>query len=184
MNERYFYHVVTEKPMKGGQIIRFDHNHFNGVYDRVMACKKILDGQKAIDPLEKFIQNNLEYWAVRTYRELALEKVRKEKYPNYPSRMACLYTSRAFSDAKMWAAFFQNSKREVLQIVTLQTDGHIFDGDANNVFDGTEDEIENEKNAHDYWSNQPNKDKKKPLIETLIDGKIKVIEIVEEYPLS
>lgn len=106
MAENYLYHVVTERPMKLGQIISFDHNHHNGVYHRVMACKKILDGDKPIDKDSEFINSNLEYWTVRTYRELALEKVREENYPNYPSRMSCLYTSKTLADAKMWANSF------------------------------------------------------------------------------
>ncbi|GIN59101.1 hypothetical protein J8TS2_34200 [Lederbergia ruris] len=184
MAEIYLYHVVTEKPMKLGQIIIFDNNHFNGVYNRVMACKNILDGDKPIDSDSKFILSNLEYWTVRTYRELALEKVRQEKYPNYPSRMSCLYTSKTLSGAEMWANSFINSGRKVYQIVKLQTDGKVFDGDAYNVFDGTDNAEENERNADYYWSNKPNKLGKKQLVETLIDGKIEVVEIVKEFPLS
>ncbi|GGH81135.1 hypothetical protein JOD43_001030 [Pullulanibacillus pueri] len=137
MGEIYVYHTVTEKPMKLGQIIVFDNHHHNGVYNRVLACKHILDGHEPKDSLSNFIHKDLEYWTVRTYRELALEKVRKEKYPKYPSRMACLYTSKTLSDAEMWANSFMNSGRKVYQIVKLRTDGHVFDGDAFNVFDGT-----------------------------------------------
>ncbi|MBW8352098.1 DUF2441 domain-containing protein [Bacillus sp. IITD106] len=180
MTEIYLYHVVTEKPMVLGQIIIFDNDHYNGVYDRVMACKNILDGNKPIDDLSKFINLNLEYWTVRTYRELALEKVRKEKYPNYPSRMSCLYTSKTLSDAEMWANSFIKSGRKTYQIVKLRTNGKMFDGDAYNVFDGTDNAEENERNADDYWSNKPNKRGKKKLVETLIDGNIEVIEIVKE----
>lgn len=115
------YHVVTEKPMQPGQIIIFDENRYNGIYNRVTACKKILDGDHSMDELSNFINSNLEYWTVRTYRELALEKVRKEKYTNYPSRMSCLYTSKTLSGAEMWAASFMNSNRKVYQIVKLRT---------------------------------------------------------------
>ncbi|WP_339282466.1 DUF2441 domain-containing protein [Oceanobacillus sp. FSL K6-3682] len=128
--ELYLYHVVTEKSMQPGQVIIFDENHYNGIYNRVMTCKKILDGDHPVDELSKFINSNLDYWTVRTYRELALEKVRKEKYTNYPSRMSCLYTSKTLSDAEMWAASFINSNRKVYQIVKLRTDGRRFNGDA------------------------------------------------------
>ncbi|KOP79895.1 DUF2441 domain-containing protein [Cytobacillus solani] len=182
MAETYVYHVVTEIPMKLGQIIFFDNNHYNGVYNRVMACKDILDGKKPNDNFTKFINSNLEYWKVRAYRELALEKVRKEKYPNYPSRMSCLYTSKTLSDAEMWANSFINGGRKVYQIVKLRTDGKVFDGDAYNVFDGTDNAEENERNANCYWSNKPNKFGKEQLIETLVDGNIEVVEIVKEFP--
>lgn len=173
------YHVVTEKPMKLGQLITFDNNSYNGVYHRVMACKNILDGAKPVDDLSKFVNSNLEYWAVRAYRELALEKVRKNKYPHYPSRMSCLYTTRTLSDAEMWADSFINSGREVFQIVKLRINGTSFDGDAYNVFDGTNNAVEDERNADYYWSNQPNMLGKEQLIETLVDGNIEVVEIVQ-----
>jgi len=175
MAKIYVYHVVTEKTMKLGQIIIFDNNNYNGVYNRVMDCKNVLDGDKSIDNFSEFINSNLEYWTVRTYRELALEKVRKEKYSSYPSRMSCLYTSKTLSVAEMWANSFINNGRIVYQIVKLRTDGKVFDGDAYNVFDGTDDAKENERNADYYWSNKPNKFGKEQLIETLIDGNIEVV---------
>lgn len=181
MEDVYVYHAVTEKAMELGQIITFDRHHFNGVYHRVMTCKKILDGNKPSDDFSKDINANLDYWKVRTFRELALERVRREKYPNYPSRLACLYTTKTLSNAEMWADSFLHSGREVLQIVKLRTNGRIFNGDAFNVFDGTSYEAENEKNAEHYWNNQPNKYGKQPLIETLIDGNIEVVEIVKRF---
>ncbi|NLP33916.1 MAG: hypothetical protein GX359_01830 [Clostridiales bacterium] len=39
----YVYHVVTEKPMIIGQKFVFDDNNHNGVYNRVITCKKIID---------------------------------------------------------------------------------------------------------------------------------------------
>lgn len=180
MTNEYVYHAVTDKPMATGQIITFDPNHYNGVYHRVMTCKRLLDGNDPTTEMEKFIHSNLSYWTVRTYRELALEKVRVERYPDYPSRMACLYTTKNLTDAEMWANSFLHSGREVFQIVKLRIDGKIFDGDAYNVFDGTTNEEENESNAEQYWSNQPNSLGKEPLIETLVDGNIKVVEIVKE----
>lgn len=181
MTETYVYHVVTEKSMKLGQIIIFDTQHYNGVYHRIMACKKVLDGNEPTDDFSRLIHSNLAYWTVRTYRELALEKVRQDNYSNYPSRMSCLYTSRTLSDAEMWANSFINSGRNVYQIVKIRTDGNVFEGDAYNVFDGTDNDEENERNAHTYWRNQPNKIGKEPLVETLIDGHIEVVEIVKVF---
>lgn len=143
--------------------------------------KKLLDGQPPTDELSHFIGANLEYWAIRTYRELALEKVRMENYSSYPSRMSCLYTSRTLSDADMWAQSFKNSGRKVYQIVELRADGSVFDGDAYNVFDGSHDACENEENANYYWSNQPNKLGKEPLVETLVNGDVEVVKIVKEW---
>jgi len=181
MGVSFVYHVVTEKPMNLGQMIIFNDNHPNGVYHRVMACQKLLDGHPATDELSLFITGNLEYWAIRTYRELAMEKVRRDKYPHFPSRMSCLYTSRTLSDAEMWASSFRSSGRRVYQIVKLRADGSVFDGDAFNVFEGGDDAYKNERNAEHYWSSNPNKLGKAPLVETLINGNIEVVEIVREW---
>ena len=43
MEANYVYHVVTEKPMKLGQKILLDENNHNGVYDRIMTFKGILN---------------------------------------------------------------------------------------------------------------------------------------------
>ena len=78
----YVYHAVTELPMFVGQIIIFDDNHHNGVYDRVMTCKRILDGENVEGDIAEFIKSNLNRCTKVMFRELALEKVRREEYPN------------------------------------------------------------------------------------------------------
>ncbi|MCT1904043.1 hypothetical protein [Oceanobacillus sojae] len=120
--ELNLYHVVTEKSTQPGQVIIFDENHYNGIYNRIMACKKILDGDHPVDKLSKFINSHLDYWTVRT-----------------------------------------------------------FNGDAYNIFDGTDDEEVNNKNADYYWTNKPNRFGKEPLVETLIDGRIEVVEIIKDF---
>lgn len=78
MNEIYVYHVVTEKPMVLGQQIIFNEEHHNGVYNRVMTCKKILDGENPQCDLADFIKLDLNKWTSVTFRELALEQVRQK----------------------------------------------------------------------------------------------------------
>ena len=87
----YAYHVVTEKPMHLGQHIVFDDNHHSGVYQRVMDKLDIVkDIYKAPQNYEN---TDLEHPVAVALRELALEEVRKSKYPHYPSHMSCLYVS-------------------------------------------------------------------------------------------
>lgn len=101
MGEEFFvYHVVTERPMQLGQIIVFDEHHHNGVYERIMTCKKILDGENVHNDLAYMIRSDLNRWSATTYRELSLEKVRQEEFDNYPSRLACLYTSQQLNEAE------------------------------------------------------------------------------------
>ena len=178
----YVYHVVTEKPMHLGQKIIFDDKHHNGVYNRVTLCRRILDGEKVDSELTELIESDLEKWAKVTYRELALEKVRCEEYLDMPSRLACLYTSRTFDEAKKWAGFFHKIGREVYSIVKLRVDGKIFDGDACNCFDGTAIEAENIEKARHYWKmDVPNEN---PIIETLVSGIIYVDKIMVDLSIQ
>ena len=173
------YHAVAEKPMFSGQEIIFDDKNRNGVYNRVMTCKKMLGGENVEGDLAKFIRANLDRCTKIMFRELALEKVRLEEYPHYPSRMACLYTSRDFGEAEKWAGYFQQLGRDVYSIVKLRVEGSIFDGDACNCFDGTEIEAENIEKARRYWSMDiPSEN---PIIETLVSGGIFVEEIIIDY---
>jgi hypothetical protein len=177
----YVYHAVTERPMFLGQTITFDEENRSGVYKRVMTCKRMIDGEKVDGDIAEFIKSNFDYCKQVTFRELALEKIREEEYPHYPSRMACLYTSRDFEEAKRWADYFQKAGRELFSIVKLKIDGNIFDGDACNCFAGTGIESEDSEKARRYWKMDiPNE---KPIIETLVSGNIFVEEIIVNYKI-
>ena len=175
----YVYHVVTERPMRLGQVISLGGNYHNGVYNRVTTFFNIINDSEFQNEISDLIKSDMENWAKVAHREAALEKVRLEGFKNYPSRMACLYTSRTLEEAENWAEFFKTLGRRVYSIVKLQVNGNIFDADACNCFDGTENEAENIEKAFHYW----NKDIKneKPVIETLVDGEITVVEIVREF---
>ena len=177
MQEFYVYHVVTERPMELNQIIVFDESHHSGVYERVMAKKELVE--KIYENPNKYLE--LEHHTKVALRELALEKVRQDKYPDYPSRLASLYVSTRLEDAISWADFFQSLGRPVYQLVKLKVIGNSFTGDAHNCFDGTTNENTNLELAHHYWENLPNKKNAEPLMETIVNGTIEVIEIIKVY---
>lgn len=182
MSEEFIvYHVVTERPMHLGQVIIFDDHHHNGVYERIMTCKRILDGENIYNDLVQMMRSDLSRWSATTYRELSLEKIRQEEFNNYPSRLACLYTSQQLHEAEDWANFFIEIGRDVYSIVKLKVKGRCFSGDACNVFDGTECMEENIENARHYWRNDVKNDR--PVIETLVDGHIEVAEIIKNYKI-
>lgn len=173
--EKYFYHVVTEKPMYVGQHIVFDENHHNGVWQRVTEKIDIV-GDIYNNP-KKYKDIELEHHTSVALRELALEQVRVEKYPNYPSRMACLYVSKTLGDAEKWFDYFVSLGRPTFQIVKLQVNGNMFYGDAENCFDGKLSEKENLILAEKYWKNEDFNESS--IIEMLVDGDIEVVEIVK-----
>lgn len=173
--EKYFYHVVTEKPMYVGQHIVFDENHHNGVWQRVN--EKIDIVCDIYNNPKKYKDIELEHHTSVALRELALEQVRVEKYPNYPSRMACLYVSKTLEEAEKWLDYFVSLGRPTFQIVKLQVNGNMFYGDAENCFDGKLSEKGNLILAEKYWKNEDFNESS--IIEMLVDGDIEVVEIVK-----
>lgn len=175
---RIFYHVVTERPMELGQEIIFDDNHHSGVYKRVCAYKykveEIYHNPSAYEDVE------LDHHLKVALRELAMEKVREEKYPHYPSRLSSLYVSNSLEEAEKWYNLFIECGRPTFSIVKIETDGNVYVGDAWNCFEGTRDKNKNLELAEKYWKYKKNNIGKEPIFEILVSGHIKVIEIVKE----
>ena len=172
------YHVVTDRPMYVGQQIIFDKEHHSGVYQRVQAK---LDAVKDIyaNP-ENYDADTLEHHTSVALRELALEEVRREKFPHYPSRMGCLYVSKSLEEADNWGKFFAQIGRPTYHIVKLDVEGNCFMGDATKCFRGQTSKAENLRLAELYWENRNDDPSHTPICEMLVDGKITVLEIVQE----
>lgn len=172
------YHVVSDRPVTMGQMIRFDEANRSGVYNRVMAL-----ADTAADALahpEKY-PLPLEHHLDVSIRELALEQVRQARYSGYPSRMACLYASETLEPAIRWAEYFARIGRPTYAVVELEVEGRCFIGDALNCFDGVTDQEENLRLAERYWQNAPNDEGREPIREMLVDGEIRVVRIVQEF---
>ena len=170
------YHVVTDRPMTVGQHIIFDEAHHSGVYSRVMALTDtVADVYAHPDKYALPLEHHLDV----ALRELAMEEVRREKYPQYPSRMACLYVSRELEESRRWGEFFARIGRPTYAIVELRITGRVFVGNACNCFDGTPDKAGNLAKADHYWQNLPNEDNEY-IWEMLADGDIEVVRVVEE----
>lgn len=176
MKNLFAYHVVTEKPMYLGQHIIFDENHHNGVWQRVNEKLDIVND--IYNNPEKYMNVELEHHTSVALREFALEKVRLSKYPNYPSRMACLYVSKTLKEAEKWFDYFVSLGRPTFQIVKLNVIGNVFCGDAEKCFNGRLTEKENLILAERYWENK-NFDETS-ILEILVDGDIEIVEIVKE----
>lgn len=174
----YAYHVVTDKPMHVGQQIIFDETHHSGVYQRVYGKIDIVEDIYA-NP-SQYDAETLEHHTSVALRELALEKVRKEKYPQYPSRMSCLYVSKTFEEADKWGKFFAEIGRPTYHIVKLEIVGRCFCGDATKCFKGQLSKAENLKLAKAYWESEVDTNNEQAVCEMLVDGKITVVEIVKE----
>ena len=175
---KIYYHVVTDKPMKLNQVIVFDDNHHSGVYKRVYELKDKVDEIYQNPDAYKNIE--LDHHLKVALRELAMEEVRKEKYPNYPSRLSSLYVSNTLEEALNWYNLFQEWGRPTYSIVKVEVDGNVYVGDSWNCFDGTTDKKRNLELAENYWKYPTNQEGKEPIVEILADGNIKVVEIIKE----
>ncbi len=174
----YFYHVVSDVPKRKGEHIVMDEQHPNRVHLRVY---KHLDEVRDIhaNP-QKYVGRALSHEVQVALRELALEKARKEKYPQYPSRMAALYVSKTFEEAEQWGEYFASLGRPTYGIARVKANGRVFEGDAYKCFDGTVSEKENLRLAEIYWENGENEDGGRPIVEIIADGDIEIVEIVKE----
>lgn len=195
MNQRmqYVYHIVTRNKMSLGQIINFDENKRNTLYkfffEREQRNSKGEDfvrilhnqyseGELHLDNEDAEVAIKYVGQTIRAIREVIVEMVRLQEYPQYPSRLSCLYAAKTYEDALKWKDLFDSYKRNVLQIVKLRVYGEMFEGDANLLpkEDGTPFSLKIEE-AREYWEGNVENE----LPEILINGKIEVVEIIDDF---
>lgn len=169
------YHAVTDRPLLPGQIIVFDEAHRSGVYLRVQEKRNLI--RDIYSNPEKYRAHPLGHHTAVALRELALEEVRARKYPQYPSRMACLYASATLEEAVRWADFFSKIGRPTYSIVRLDGLGPVFSGDAAMCFEGLVDHRENLRLAEQYWAHPATS---ASVRELLLAGPIHVMDIVRK----
>ncbi|EOO16551.1 MULTISPECIES: DUF2441 domain-containing protein [Bacillus cereus group] len=191
--EFYAYHIVTRKTMRIGQIIHFDKNQTNTLYHFFFEREqlnsngedgiKILNNHYKSDGLHinnenaKVVLNYIDQ-TIRAVRETIVEMVRLQEFPEYPSRLSCLYASKSYEDALKWKALFDSYNRDVLQIVKLRVIGSTFEGDGNLL--PKEDGIpfsQKIEQAREYWKGNVRNE----LPELLINGEIEVVEIIDDF---
>jgi len=183
-NEFYVYHIVTRNKMSTGQIINFDKSQKNTLYSFFFEKEqlnskgedfiKILYGHYTNEGLNISKENAeiaIKYvgQTIRAIREVIVEMVRLQEHPEYPSRLSCLYAAKSYEDALKW---------NVLQIVKLRVSGNYFEGDANLL--PKEDGVpfsQKIEQAREYWEGNV----KNELTEVLINGKIEVLEIIDDF---
>ncbi|MFC5404320.1 DUF2441 domain-containing protein [Cohnella soli] len=190
-NEMYVYHIVTRNIMGLGQIISFDKNEKNTLYHFFFEKEQMNSkGEDFIQILRSHYTNEglkmdkenadvaFRYvgQTIRAIREVIVEMVRLQEYPEYPSRLSCLYAAKSYEDALRWKELFESYHRKVLQIVKLRVIGNVFEGDGNLLpkEDGSPFSRKIEQ-ARDYWKGNINND----LPELLINGEIEVVEIID-----
>ncbi|SCC26635.1 DUF2441 domain-containing protein [Bacillus mycoides] len=192
-SEFYSYHIVTKNKMKLGQTIHFDKNQTNTLYhfffereqlnsydeDSIQILKShYLNEELHINNENAKVVMNYIDQTIRAVRETIVEMVRLQEFPEYPSRLSCLYASQSYEDALKWKALFDSYNRKVLQIVKLRVIGSSFEGDGNLL--PKEDGIpfaQKIEQAKEYWKGNVRNE----LPELLINGEIEVVEIIDDF---
>ncbi|WP_419962382.1 DUF2441 domain-containing protein [Psychrobacillus sp. BM2] len=192
-NELYVYHIVTRNKMSLGQIISFDKNQRNTLFSFFFEREQLNSkGEDFFRILQEHYSNEglclnkenadvvIKYadQTIRAIREVIVEMVRLQEYPEYPSRMSCLYATKNYEDLSKWKALFDSYNRKVLQIVKLRVIGNSFEGDGNLL--PKEDGVpfsQKIEQARQYWQGNV----KNELPELLIDGKIEVVEVIDDF---
>ncbi|MGG2067052.1 DUF2441 domain-containing protein [Bacillus sp. S14(2024)] len=192
-NELYAYHIVTRKKMSLGQIINFDKNQNNTLYHFFFEREQLNSkGEDFIQIFQDHYTNEglnlnkedsevaIQYidQTIRAIREVIVEMVRLQECPEYPSRLSCLYAAKSYEDALKWKELFDSYNRKVLQIVKLRVIGNSFEGDGKLL--PKEDGIpfsQKIEQAKEYWKGNV----KNELPELLINGKIEVVEIINDF---
>ncbi len=161
--------------MVPGQQIVIDAWFQSGVFRRVMEKLPLAEDIYA-HPAR--FPEPLEHHTAVALRELAMEEVRRAGYPDFPSRLHCLYVSEHLSEAEQWGEFFASLGRPTYHIVRLEICGRRFTGDATLCFDGCPDKAQNLALAERYWRAEPHEGA--PIREILVDGVLTVCEIVRD----
>ena len=191
--EQYVYHLVTRNKMQLGQILHFGQHEKNTLYrfffekeqrnargEDVFQILRSSNSENGLQLAKEDADVVLNYAgsSVRAIRETILEMVRLEEFPHYPSRLACLYVTKSYDDLLKWKAIFDSYNRKVLQIVKLKVEGRSFEGDGELLpkEDGASFAKKIEQ-ARNYWHSDDNA----ALPEMLVDGRIEVVEILEEF---
>ena len=186
VNKEIYYHANSGEIVKGGDTLVFNSKTHNKMYHEVYKSEFKIDKIDANELLIEKKRNHNKNLSIEELelilntvnndafimRELALEEVRKEKYPNYPSRLNCLYVTKTKEDAINWSNILKRNNKECKQILTLELTGELFIGDGDLIKRQNKSYQKHIETAEKYWKSE--------IISTseyLFYGKAKVIKI-------
>ena len=186
VNKEIFYHAYSGEKVNVGDVLVFNSGTHNKMYDEVYNNEYKIDGIDANELLINKKRNNDREFSIEEFelvlntinndafvlRELALEKIRKMKYPNYPSRLSCLYVTKTKEEAINWSEILKRNKKKCKQVLTLELTGEIFCFDGNLMKRQNVSYQKHLENAELYWNSIDSNNS-----EILFYGEAKVIKI-------
>ena len=107
----YVYHLVTRTKMQLGQVILFDNEQKNTLFHYFFEKEhlnsegkdlfQIMNDSRNEDTIilnkdnSHIVSQYLDH-TIRSIREVIVELVRLQEFPQYPSRLSCLYTTKNY----------------------------------------------------------------------------------------
>lgn len=186
VNKEIFYHAYSGEKVNVGDVLVFNSGTHNKMYDEVYNNEYKTDGIDANELLINKKRNQERSFSIDEFelllntvnndafvlRELALEEVRKTKYPNYPSRLSCLYVTKTKEEAINWSEILKRNKKKCKQVLTLELTGEIFCFNGNLMKRQNVSYQKHLENADLYWNSIDSNNS-----EIIFYGEAKVIEI-------
>lgn len=154
-------------------------NYFIGDYDELKL--KIVETSSLV---ELFIEYE---WILTEYRmfirEYIFEEIRKESFPDLPSRHNCLWVIPPNIDGiKYWWDIISKSKDYTCEILKLELTGHIYKTNAWYLKETITPFNRMRGEAFKYWSGNAGNDPRED--EYLFEGTVKVLKICDYKYLS
>lgn len=203
IKDQIYYHIATNRHFKVGDKVHFG-NQPNG-QARIFDFSYIKNGE----PLHKLAFNNANRGifkdknltfelskALANYdlfvREIALEEVRKEKFPNLPSRFYCMFLSETKEDMlntfnkykkiknsnKAFKSLAVRNNDDTYQALSVKLNGEAFFVKDYHISREGISYNDYKKKAIEFWSqNQSSKNSTK---EILFIGDAEIVEVLDE----
>ena len=111
--------------------------------------------------------------------EEELEKIRKIDFPNYPSRLNCLFVCHDLDDVEFWAIQKSDIRGRIFKILTLETSEPVFwfSADSYNMYFNKR-RTDLYKACIEFWESNGNTEMEKMVDrEGLTKGPAKIVEI-------
>lgn len=190
IKNKIFYQVAVNQNYKVGQLLEFNKETNNGQYYKTYTANSKFKDGRAADCLFKLINKKLRFLKKDdciklahilddydvAMRDLAIEQVRKELYPEYPSRLHCMYLSNDKQTAiDNLNNFVKRDGKGCFQIVAVKCIGNIFKVEKNVERAGCSFE-EYLAKAKEFWQQ---KNIKNPNA-ILFEGVAEIVEIIKE----
>jgi hypothetical protein len=137
----------------------------NGSILQVPATKfldQVRDGAINCPQLPKIASEVARHYMMLA-RELLMEQIRLESYPDAPSRQRCLYLAGTVEEARQW----QQRIGEPGAIRSIEVTGTVHRADSNLLLGDSEPLSVTRERAHAYWRGEVSQN---PALETLFVG--------------